>query len=56
LAWYEEGADVQAKLPLLATYMGHVHFEDTAYYLSAGSELLAKAGERFEQHRSHAHE
>jgi integrase len=56
LAWYEAGVDVQAKLPLLATYMGHAHFEDTAYYLDAGGELLTKAAEHFEQHRSHAHD
>lgn len=55
LEWYESGADVQAKLPLLATYLGHAHFEDTAYYLNIGGELLAKAAERFEQHRSHTH-
>jgi hypothetical protein len=24
LDWYHEGADVQLKLPLLSTYMGHV--------------------------------
>jgi integrase len=56
LAWYEEGVDVQAKLPLLATYLGHAHFEDTAYYLTAGTELLAKAAERFAQNRSHTHD
>jgi len=54
--WYEVGVDVQTKLPLLATYLGHAHFEDTAYYLNAGGELLAKAAERFEQHRSRAHD
>ena len=56
LAWYREGADVQAKLPLLATYLGHVSYETTAYYLNATGELLAKAAERFEQNRSHAHD
>lgn len=56
LEWYEAGVDVQAKLPLLATYLGHAHFEDTAYYLNVGGELLAKAAERFEQHRSRAHD
>jgi hypothetical protein len=24
IAWYREGVDVQARLPLLATYLGHV--------------------------------
>jgi hypothetical protein len=34
-------------LPLLSTFMGHAHFEDTTYYLSAGAELLAKGSSRF---------
>ena len=33
--WYSQGADVQAKLPLLSTYMGHVQPADTYWYLSA---------------------
>lgn len=47
VAWYREGRDVQAMLPLLATYMGHVHYSETAYYLSATSELLGLASERY---------
>ena len=31
--WYRSGADVQAKLPLLAAYMGHVSILTTYYYL-----------------------
>jgi integrase len=46
--WYREGADVQAMLPVLATYMGHVRYSDTAYYLRAAAELLGLAAERFE--------
>ncbi len=42
-AWYKEGKDVQAMLPVLATYMGHVHYSDTAWYLTATPELLAIA-------------
>lgn len=30
--WYKAGIDVQAMLPVLATYMGHAHYTDTAYY------------------------
>lgn len=43
--WYRQGADVQALLPALATYMGHVHYSDTAYYLKATPELLRLAAE-----------
>lgn len=50
LDWYEAGVDVQARLPLLSTYLGHVHPSDTYWYLSAAPELLAFAGERLERH------
>jgi hypothetical protein len=50
LGWYRDGGDVQARLPLLSTYMGHVHPADTYWYLSAAPELLALAGERLERH------
>lgn len=49
VAWYEEGADVQAMLPVLATYMGHVCYSDTAYYLQATAELLGIAADRFQR-------
>ena len=46
-AWYREGLDPQAMLPVLATYMGHSHYSDTAYYLTATAELLGLAADRF---------
>jgi len=46
-AWYRAGADVQAMLPALATYMGHVHYSDTAYYITATPELMGLAAERY---------
>ena len=46
VAWYKAGIDVQAMLPALATYMGHVCYSDTAYYLTATAELLGLAAER----------
>ena len=48
--WYREGVDVQAMLPVLATYMGHVNYTSTAYYLSATPELLALVDERAAKH------
>jgi integrase len=45
--WYREGRDLQAMLPVLATYMGHAHYTDTAYYLGATAELLGLAFDRF---------
>ena len=47
LRWYQAGVDVQAKLPLLATYLGHGSFLSTQVYLTATPELLAEASRRF---------
>jgi integrase/recombinase XerD len=46
--WYEAGEDVQALLPNLAIYLGHIRPEETFWYLSALPELLGAAAERFE--------
>lgn len=46
VTWYREGMDVQAQLPLLATYLGHVRYSDTAYYITGTAELLGLAAER----------
>jgi len=47
VAWYEEGKNVQAMLPALATYLGHVKYTDTAYYITATSELMGLAAARY---------
>jgi len=44
--WHQEKADVQALLPLLATYLGHAHYTDTAYYITGTAELLGLAADR----------
>ena len=41
-----EAPDVQALLPLLSTYMGHIQPSSTMWYLSASPELLALAAQR----------
>jgi integrase/recombinase XerD len=43
LGWYRQRADVEAKLPALSTYLGHLNPAHTYYYLSAAPELLAHA-------------
>jgi integrase/recombinase XerD len=48
IRWYREGADVQARLPLLSTWLGHADPKWTYWYLSASPELLALAAERLE--------
>jgi integrase len=47
---YAAGQDGQARLTLLATYLGHVDPASTYWYLSAAPELLALAGQRLEHH------
>ena len=47
LRWYHAGLDVQAKLPFLAHYMGHVSIVSTAYYLRFVEPLAAAASTRF---------
>ncbi|MCW8309178.1 tyrosine-type recombinase/integrase [Acidiphilium sp. PA] len=44
--WHGENADVQALLPILATYLGHARYSDTAYYITATADLLGMAAER----------
>jgi len=47
LQWYETQDDINAKLPLLSTYMGHVDIFSTQTYLEATSELLTAGYKRF---------
>jgi integrase len=44
--WYRAGLDVERELPKLATYLGHVHTNDTYWYLEAVPELLQLAAAR----------
>jgi integrase len=48
LDWYQAGLDVQARLPLLSTYLGHVSPKSTYWYLHAAPELLTLAAQRLE--------
>ena len=47
LAWYRDGEDVNARLPVLATYLGHVKISSTQVYLQPTAELLAEVDRRF---------
>ncbi len=46
LEWYQAGHAVDRELPKLATYLGHVHINDTYWYLDAVPELLQLATAR----------
>jgi integrase len=45
---YRGGLDVERRLPLLSTYLGHVSPSSTYWYLSAIPELLGVAARRLE--------
>ena len=47
LGWYRQGYDVNALLPALATYMGHVDISSTHIYLQPTAELLEEVNQRF---------
>lgn len=47
LAWYRDGKDINARLPALATYMGHVNVSSTQVYLQPTAELLQQANALF---------
>lgn len=46
--WYRDGGDVQVRLPLLSTWLGHVDPASTYWYLHAVPELLAHAAHRLD--------
>lgn len=48
LGWYRDGQDVQARMPSLSTYLGHVAPAATYWYLTGTPELLALAAARLE--------
>jgi integrase len=49
LGWYRSGVDVQVRLPLLSTYLGHVDPGSTYWYLTATPELMQVVSRRLEQ-------
>jgi integrase len=50
LRWYRNRVDVQAKLPFLAAYMGHVSILSTYYYLRFIEPLANGASNAFSEH------
>ena len=50
LRWYRQGEDVQAKLPLLSVFLGHVDIGSTQIYLDMIPELLEQVHLRFESY------
>ena len=50
MRWYREGADVESRLPLLATYLGHGSALSTHHYLHFIEPVRTAASERFASH------
>jgi integrase/recombinase XerD len=50
MRWYREGSDVETKLPLLATYLGHGSALSTHHYLHFIEPLRTATSERFADH------
>ena len=46
--WYEQGQDVQALLPHLSVYLGHIRPQESYWYFTAVPELLGAAAQRFQ--------
>jgi len=49
LQWYEEGVDLNAKLPFLVAYLGHKDFTGTQKYLHLTAELFPNLTARMNQ-------
>jgi len=49
IRWYREGADLGAKLPVLAAYLGHGSIAGTQHYLHLTAELYPQVMERVNQ-------
>jgi len=48
VGWYRRGLEINSKMHLLSTYLGHSHPADTYWYVSSTPELLSLATNRLE--------
>jgi integrase len=53
MLWYEQGADLGAKLPILATYLGHVGLSSSQYYLRLTEDLVGGILSRYQARFGH---
>src|SRR5262249_53732520 len=53
LRWYEQDADLNAKLPLLVTYLGHVGLEGSQRYLQLAQDLFGEVTRRHQARFGH---
>jgi integrase/recombinase XerD len=52
-AWHAQGVDVDRKIAVLATYLGHVEVREVYWYLCAVPELMSIIADRFEAFADH---
>ena len=52
-SWHTQGVDVDSKIPVLATYLGHVEVRELYWYLSAVPELMSIVAQRFAHFTAH---
>jgi integrase/recombinase XerD len=48
IQWYRSDQDIEQRLPVLSTFLGHGHVADTYWYLSVHPELMGLATRRLE--------
>jgi integrase len=48
LSWYRSGEDVNRRMPVLSTYLGHANVSGTYWYLSSTPELITAASKLIE--------
>jgi integrase/recombinase XerD len=48
LCWYRSGEDVNRRMPVLSTYLGHANVSGTYWYLSSTPELITAASKLIE--------
>lgn len=48
LQWYQDGIDVERRIAVLSTYLGHVSPSSTYWYLTGTPELMGAAAKRLE--------
>jgi integrase/recombinase XerD len=46
--WYRSGKDIEARLPVLSTFLGHTYVRDTYWYLTEHPELMKLAVQRLD--------
>jgi integrase len=53
MLWYEQGADLGAQLPILASYLGHVGLSSSQYYLRLTEDLVGEILSRYQARFGH---